>query len=198
MSLRSSDNPAGRIWLALVHYPVYDKSRRVVHTSITNLDIHDFSRLAKSYGLGGVFLVSPVKEQEKLVGRILSHWQEGHGNSWNPDRAEALSVIEIAADLAAAAEQIERQCGEAPDWLATSARFLPGEGMAPSEILERAGIKPQLIIFGTGHGLAESVVEACDGRIAAILPGDGYNHLSVRAAAAILVDRIFREEGARG
>jgi hypothetical protein len=34
------------IYLALLHYPVYDKDHKVVTTSITNLDIHDIAHSA--------------------------------------------------------------------------------------------------------------------------------------------------------
>ena len=34
-----------QIYLALVHYPVYNKRREVVCTSVTNFDIHDIQEL---------------------------------------------------------------------------------------------------------------------------------------------------------
>ena len=39
------------IYLALLHYPVYDKGHKVVTTSITNMDIHDIARSARTYNL---------------------------------------------------------------------------------------------------------------------------------------------------
>ena len=48
-----------------------------------------------------------------------------------------------------------------------------------------------LLVFGTSWGLAPSVVDEADALLAP-LPGRGdFNHLSVRAAAAILCDRLL-------
>ena len=52
-----------------------------------------------------------------------------------------------------------------------------------------------LLLFGTGHGLASSVVELADLVLAPVVgPADDdggfYNHLSVRSAAAIILDRL--------
>jgi len=48
-----------------------------------------------------------------------------------------------------------------------------------------------LILLGTGWGMPEELVSSCDYILEPILgPGD-YNHLSVRNAAAIILDRLF-------
>jgi tRNA (guanine37-N1)-methyltransferase len=51
---------------------------------------------------------------------------------------------------------------------------------------------PVLIVFGTGWGLGDAVTERATARLASIIGtrADGYNHLSVRAAAAIIFDRL--------
>jgi hypothetical protein len=36
------------LYLALLHYPVYDKDHKIVTTSITNMDIHDIARSART------------------------------------------------------------------------------------------------------------------------------------------------------
>lgn len=188
--------PHGNIFLALVHFPALDRGGRIVSTSITNLDIHDFSRLARTYALGGVFLVSPVPDQEALVGKIIGHWRDGAGRAYNPTRHEALAIARVVPDIAAAREEIARTRGGEPLLFATSARFGTGT-VPPAAVAESAASRPALVLFGTGFGLAASAVEACDAKIAGIPGADGYNHLSVRAAAAILVDRMFMREGAR-
>ena len=58
---------AQQTYLALVHYPVYDRHRRVVATAITNLDIHDIARSSRTYQLAGYFLVHPVTAQRELA-----------------------------------------------------------------------------------------------------------------------------------
>lgn len=51
--------------------------------------------------------------------------------------------------------------------------------------------RPVLLVFGTGHGLAPEVLEGCDAILRPLRWMDGYNHLSVRAAAAIIMDRLL-------
>jgi len=182
-----------RIYLALVHHPVLDKRGRIVSTSITNLDIHDFARLARTYALGGVFLVSPVPDQKALVERIVAHWRDGYGREYNPTRHEALKIAHVAEDLASARDRVRAaHGGEEPLLFATSAKFCGGVVPA-SEVRRRAAERPAIVLFGTGFGLADEVLDLCDARIEGIAGADGYNHLSVRAAAAITVDRIFRD-----
>jgi hypothetical protein len=50
-----------------------------------------------------------------------------------------------------------------------------------------------LIAFGTGWGLAGELVESAELRLAPIAAATetGYNHLSVRAACAITLDRLL-------
>jgi hypothetical protein len=52
--------------------------------------------------------------------------------------------------------------------------------------------KPVLLLFGTGWGLAREVLDGADAVVAPIRASEasGYNHLSVRAACAILLDRL--------
>ena len=49
---------------------------------------------------------------------------------------------------------------------------------------------PVLLLLGTAQGLAPEVLARCDGVLRPIRDL-GYNHLSVRSAAAILADRIL-------
>ncbi|TMA55668.1 MAG: RNA methyltransferase, partial [Deltaproteobacteria bacterium] len=53
------------VYLALLHYPVYDKNAQVVTTAVTNMDIHDISRAGRTYGVRGFFVVTPVKALQK-------------------------------------------------------------------------------------------------------------------------------------
>ncbi|MBZ0118749.1 MAG: RNA methyltransferase, partial [Sandaracinaceae bacterium] len=50
-------------------------------------------------------------------------------------------------------------------------------------------------VLGTGHGLAREVIEQSDAVLAPIRAGASFNHLSVRAAAAITLDRLFGDAG---
>jgi hypothetical protein len=48
-----------------------------------------------------------------------------------------------------------------------------------------------LILFGTGHGLVADVVLGADALLPPIVGPSDYNHLSVRSAAAIVLDRLL-------
>jgi hypothetical protein len=57
--------------------------------------------------------------------------------------------------------------------------------------------KPILLVFGTGWGLAKSILDMGDAALAPIVAArGGYNHLSVRAACAIALDRLLGERNA--
>jgi hypothetical protein len=55
-----------------------------------------------------------------------------------------------------------------------------------------AASRPVLILFGTGWGLSHELVASADVRLTPIRAraDTGYNHLSVRAACAITLDRL--------
>ena len=67
------------LYLGLVHYPIYDKRREIVASAVTNFDIHDIARCARTYGLGGCFVITPLESQVQLVDRIVRHWSGGGG-----------------------------------------------------------------------------------------------------------------------
>ncbi|HBQ11087.1 MAG TPA: tRNA (guanine(37)-N(1))-methyltransferase, partial [Myxococcales bacterium] len=85
--------------------------------------------------------------------------------------------------------------GKRPEIWVTSARA-SGDVVDATIAGARMREVPSLILFGTGHGLAPALLEACDGVVAAIRGDGSYNHLSVRAAVAITLDRLFGEQGA--
>lgn len=187
------------VYLALVHHPVRDRAGDTITTSVTNLDVHDIARSARTYDLTGYFVVAPIEAQRQLVDRILEHWREGAGARRVPERAEALRICEPVASLEAARAAIEAREGRAPLVVATEAR--PSMGQEPVDYAEarrRLAEGPSLLLFGTGHGLARSVLQTVDLVLAPIRPGAPYNHLAVRAAAAITLDRLFGDEGAGG
>ena len=50
---------------------------------------------------------------------------------------------------------------------------------------------PFLLVFGTGYGLAEEIFEKSDAVLEPIGDPSDWNHLSVRSAVAITLDRLF-------
>jgi tRNA (guanine37-N1)-methyltransferase len=177
------------LYLALLHSPVVNKQGQITSVSLTNLDIHDIARICCSYGLGGYFFVTPILDQQNLARRLLDHWQYGAGREANPDRVLAMDTVRIASDLSQCLSQIRDWTGREPCVLATSARV--EGGLTPSRIRELLGDRPVLLLFGTGSGLAPQIFDQVDGTVRPLRFLDSYNHLSVRSAAAITVDRIL-------
>lgn len=186
------------LYLSLVHYPVLNKFGEKVAVSLTNLDIHDISRVSRTYNLGGFYAVTPLEDQKKLAGNLLEHWIEGAGSRANPDRADALSLVRVVDDIQAAVLDIESRTGQSPVLAATSAKLDVRPKAKPplryEDVRNRLKEKPVLLIFGTGHGLAEEVLDSTDGIIRPIRCFDEYNHLSVRSAVTITVDRLLADE----
>lgn len=179
--------------LALVHHPTLDRTGKIVTTAITSLDMHDLARLARTYGLGGVFVQTDQAAQVRLAGRLLGHWLEGWGANYNPNRKEALSIVSLVASIEESVARIEQKCGCRPLVAATSAKFDGPPRLSYAQARERlsGGATPSLVLFGTGWGLANEVLSMCDFVIEPIGSPSGYNHLSVRSAASITVDRLF-------
>ena len=184
--------PSAPLYAALLHYPVYDKNGQVVTTAVTNMDIHDIARSGCTYGLSGFFVVTPVKALQKLALKIIEHWESGYGSRYNTTRKEALALARICDTLDDAIIAIEQETGEKPLLIATSARRMQNRAsfVALKDMLHRE-TRPFLILFGTGWGLTETILLQSDYVLQAVEgPGD-YNHLSVRSAAAIILDRLL-------
>ncbi len=178
--------------VALVHYPVLTRDGSVVTTAITNLDIHDIARSTYTYGVSRYFIVHPVSAQRELAERVKLHWTEGSGARRIPDRAPPMGGLSIVSTV----EEAQTACGETTELWVTSAQ--PGREdlshKAAAKLLRESG-PPVLLVLGTGWGLAPEVMENAHTRLAPIVSprADGYNHLSVRAAAAIFLDRLLGE-----
>ena len=180
------------VYLALLHYPVYDKNGQVVTTAVTNMDIHDIARSGRTYGIRGFFVVTPVKPLQKLALKIIEHWQVGYGSEYNVTRKEALALAHICDTLDDAVVAIDRDTGEKPALVVTSARGAEHctSFEALRDMLNRKTC-PFLILFGTGWGLTETIFSRADYVLEPIAGGGDYNHLSVRSAAAIILDRLL-------
>ena len=181
------------LYLGLVHSPVQNKRGEIVTTSVTNMDIHDISRSCKTFDVKKYFLITPIKLQHELVGRILGHWETETALAYNPDRTNALSVAKIVESIAEVVQSIKVETGFHPLIVVTGANF-SSYGGEVKDLYSRWEIDkpPVLLLFGTGWGLAQEIVEMADFKLAPI-KGAGtshYNHLSVRSAVAIYLDRL--------
>jgi tRNA (guanine37-N1)-methyltransferase len=193
---QGSSAPQAPVYLALLHYPVYDKNRHIVTTAVTNMDIHDISRSGRTYGVRGFYVVTPVKALQKLAAKIIEHWETGYGSQYNVTRKQALEIARIANSLDDALIDIEREAGEKPLVIVTSAR--PGANRVSFNTMRdmlNNTTRPCLILFGTGWGLTETIFSQSDYVLEAIEGYTDYNHLSVRSAAAIVLDRLMGRPG---
>ena len=176
-----------RLAIALVHRPVLDKEGRIVTTALTNIDVHDLARSARTYGCTDFFVVHPVEIQRELTTRIVSHWTDGSSAKRIPDRKDALSIVRAVPTL----EDAEAALGGAEVWV-TAARVLPGAALSFSAARERLATEGRavLLVFGTGWGLAPEITDRADAILPPIKGVGDWNHLSVRAACAISLDRL--------
>jgi hypothetical protein len=181
-------------YLALIHHPVYNKNGAVIASAVSNLDIHDISRASKTYGVKAFYIVTPLEDQRRLVERIVSHWTEGVGGEYNPDRREALELIRVAASLEDVRDEIARKGGGVPATVVTDAKPHP---RSIGYDAMRAMIKGEgscLLLLGTAWGMTPEYIDQADYILAPIMGESEYNHLSVRSAAAIILDRLFGED----
>ncbi len=186
-----------RLFVALVHHPVYNRTREVVCTAITNLDVHDIARACRTYGAEGFLIVNPLERQRWLLERIVRHWTEGHGATAHPNRREALGEVRSAETLEHALRFVRDRCGSVPVTVATTARHWPGAvsfSQMRQRLAETQGVF--MILFGTGWGLTDEVISGADHVLEPIMPEAKYNHLSVRSAAAVVLDRLLGDRWA--
>jgi hypothetical protein len=182
------------LYIGLVHHPIYDKRREVVATAITNFDIHDIARCAKTFGVEGFFIITPLESQVQLAERIIRHWVEGTGSVYNPTRKESLSLVRVSRSI----DEADREISDL--WQKKVRRVATGAFPHPKSIdfeffkkLLKDENTPFFILFGTGWGLTQEVKDSSD-YVLAPIDGKGYNHLSVRSAVAIILDRLLGED----
>ncbi len=179
-----------RVSAILIHHPILDRERQVVTGAITNLDLHDISRSAHSYGLSAFYVAHPIAAQRELATRVREHWLTGSGARRIPDRVPPMRGLRVVTSL----DEALADSGPDTELWVTSAqatrKCLPHE-QARARLKEEG--PPVLIAFGTGWGLADEVMDRAAWLLEPIRSPreDGFNHLSVRAAAAITFDRLL-------
>lgn len=186
------------LYIALVHFPVYNKARQVVATSLTTMNLHDLARLAVTYGVAGLYVVTPLRRQQELAWELINHWTRGYGAVYNPTRAEALQCLHIVDDLDTVERDIVCRYGAKPYAIATDARRFPGDTSYPAlrqRLWESDAVF--LLLLGTGWGLTAELVARCDCVLEPVHGVTSYNHLPVRIAAGIMLDRLLGPPGGR-
>lgn len=179
----------GNLYIGLIHHPVLTREGEVATAALTGLDVHDIARAARTYGVRRYFVITPIPAQQGIAARIRRYWLEtrrGH------NRSEALRIVEIMGSYEESLRLIAREEGQRLLCVGTSARGLDLKQIDYGELRERLATSPQpvYILFGTGWGLADQLCEQLDYLLPPILGPGEWNHLSVRAAVAITLDRL--------
>ena len=177
--------------IALLHYPVLGKTGEIISSAITNLDLHDIARASKTYGVKSFQVIIPLKDQKKIAKSICDHWTKGHGSRSNPDRKESFDLINITSDFESVLKNIKQQTGFMPKTIATTAKKL--DNCISYKNCRKLIQTPEhyILIFGTAWGIAPEFIEQCDHILMPVQPDSSYNHLSVRSAVSIILDRLI-------
>lgn len=179
-------------YCVIMHDHVLNKEGLVGTSSIKAIDLHDISRAAKTYGFKGMFVVQPLKDQQEIAKEFFSFWTGKEGQEYNQSRCVAVEKIVLLDKLADVIENIREVEGECPLVISTSAK--PSSDPRKSIGYHDQGAiwskgRPVLLVFGTAYGLSQEVFQASDFVLDPLVGLSEYNHLSVRAAAAIIFDR---------
>src|SRR2546428_7448295 len=135
----------GDLFLAMLHHPVYDKNGTIVTTAVTNMDVHDIGRLARTFDARAFYVCTPVITLQRLAERIIRHWETGPGATYNETRREALALVRQAPDLDPPVAGLERDTRRLPRRGPPTAR--PGRApVGHPPVLRRLGAEalPQL------------------------------------------------------
>ncbi len=160
-------------------------------SSVTSIVIHDTARSCATYGIENFFLVTPLVDQLSIVETFLSFWHSERGKKYNPSRFKAVSRVRTEISLARALASIEAETGKKPIIITTSAKTMSHATTIDYHSQETIWVqkRPVVFIFGTAQGLADEVVNQSDYLLLPITGMTDYNHLSVRSAMAIILDR---------
>ncbi|VFQ45730.1 RNA methyltransferase [Desulfoluna butyratoxydans] len=178
--------------VVLVHHPVRNKTGETICSAVTNLDIHDIARTSRTFGVKGYYIVTTLEDQKVLTEKIVAHWTTGRGGELNPARKEALELVKIRGSLDEVVAEIRSDSGLAPRVVATSARqYADALSWQAGRACLSEGGRPMILIFGTAWGVTDEVIASADHVLEPVDGGTHYNHLPVRAAVAIILDRLL-------
>ena len=184
-------------YVALMHTQVLVKDGIGGNTSIASLDIHDIARSSATYGIKNYFIVTAIQDQRKILDTFLNFWLSKEGKEYNLSRFNAVNRVCPAQNLDDVVNQIREKEQKEPLIITTSAKDAASQdGADKTEFIDYFSQgkvfeknRPVLIVLGTGQGLNEEVIRRSDYLLAPVKGLTDYNHLSVRSAAAIIMDR---------
>jgi len=161
-----------------------------IGSALTTIDMHDIARASRTFGIKGFYVVTPFADQADLAEQVIAHWTKGVGGELNPSRKEALELIRVASTFEEAVQQIQAKEEQTVVTVATSAKDLENAISITTLKQKLTSNAPHVLVLGTAWGLAEELMETCDLKLEPIKGPSDYNHLSVRSAASIYLDRI--------
>ena len=157
------------------------------------MDIHDISRAAKTYGVERFYIVTPLEQQKQFVGKIIDHWQKGYGATYNPWRKKAIDIAVVKSGLSDVLEEIQEETENDKVNIIVTGASLRGKFIQLENLKEKVSENKgaYLLLFGTGWGIADEIINMADYFIEPIRGPSQYNHLSVRSAVSVMLDRLF-------
>jgi tRNA (guanine37-N1)-methyltransferase len=178
-------------YVALMHTDVNLKGGTVGNTSVASLDIHDTARACTTYGIKTFFIVTPLLDQQEIIKTFLGFWGSDQGKKYNESRSKAVSSVKLVSTFDDLVAAIETEEGITPLIITTSARQ-----SSLNQVIDynsQAHVwnhkKPILFVFGTGQGLSDKILSKSNYHLLPIQGLTTYNHLSVRSAVSIVLDR---------
>ncbi len=178
-------------YVALMHTDVNLKGDRAGSTSVASLDIHDTARACATYGIKNYFIVCPLVDQQEIVRTFLNFWGSEQGTKYNPSRQKAVSIVKQVPSFDQLVAAIEQQEGTKPLIVTTSAKHhdfgIKIDYASQEQVWQHN--RPVLFVFGTGQGLSDAILEKSDFILVPLQGMPTYNHLSVRSAVSIILDR---------
>jgi tRNA (guanine37-N1)-methyltransferase len=178
------------LYAALVHYPVVNRQGKTIGSALTTIDLHDIARASMTFGVKRVYVITPYPDQADLAEEVIRHWTLGAGSRLNPSRKQALERIQVTDTFENAVRQIQAEQRRPVTLVATSARTHMKTISTRALKQKLMADMPCLLVFGTAWGLAEELMQQCDMQLDPITGPGNYNHLSVRSAASIYLDRL--------
>jgi hypothetical protein len=147
--------------------------------------------LARSYDVKKYFVITPLEDQQRFGERLVKHWLVGYGARYNRHRKEAIELIHITSSLDQSIDIIMDMEGERPVLLATDAAERDAKTMTYNDATTLLhSEKVVFLLFGTAWGLHKDILDRADFILDPIQGKSHYNHLSVRTAAGIILDRL--------
>ena len=184
------DNLENNLYIALIHSPVVNKHGKAIGSALTTIDLHDIARAARTFGVKRFYVVTPFEDQQVLAKKIIEHWTNGVGGEVNPDRKKALELIRVSSTFEDACSDIANEHKIKLITIGTSAKEYENSASIVKLKKELNKENPCIVAFGTAWGLSEGFVENCDMILESIKGKGEFNHLSVRSAVSIYLDRI--------